>query len=210
MKDENQKNKRILVVDDREGIHDDFRAILVGNGADTSALNEAEAAILGNASDSSQKINFEVDSAFQGQEALEKVKQALQENRPYAMAFVDVRMPPGWDGVETIERIWQVYPELQVVICTAYSDYEWSDIIKKLGQTERLLILKKPFDNVEVQQLANALTEKWNLAKKASVKMEGLEQKIEGKTEELIKTNEQLTKEIAERKEAQEKLEKYG
>jgi len=70
-------------------------------------------------------VEFEIDSAFQGQEGLAKVQHALNEGRPYAMAFVDVRMPPGWDGIETISRIWKMYPELQVVICTAYSDYSW-------------------------------------------------------------------------------------
>jgi PAS domain S-box-containing protein len=81
------------------------------------------------------------------------------------MAFVDVRMPPGWDGIETIKQIWAECPQLQVVICTAYSDYQWQDITDKLGQTDQLLILKKPFDNLEVRQLACALTEKWSLAR---------------------------------------------
>ena len=59
------------------------------------------------------------------------------------MAFVDVRMPPGWDGVETTAKIWQKYPDLQVVICTAYSDYSWEEMLKKLGYSDRLVILKK-------------------------------------------------------------------
>ena len=79
------------------------------------------------------------------------------------MAFVDVRMPPGWDGVETIARIWEVYPELQIVVCTAYSDYSWEEMRAKVGQPDNLVVLKKPFDNVEVQQLAHALTKKWLL-----------------------------------------------
>ncbi len=210
MEDEYQKNRRILIVDDTEGIHGDFRAILGGTDDSAASFDKAESAVFGTTSDLLQEINFEIDSAFQGKEALEKVQQALREGRPYAVAFVDVRMPPGWDGIETIQRIWKEYPELQVVICTAYSDYQWSEITKKLGNTERLLILRKPFDKVEVYQLANALTEKWNLARKASIKMEELKQMIGEKTNELTKTNEQLTKEIAERKEAQEKLEKNG
>src|SRR5439155_13377729 len=94
---------------------------------------------------------------------LEMVTKALSEKRPYAMAFVDVRMPPGWDGVETIAHIWKTDPELQIVVCTAYSDYSWDDMRSKVTQPDSLLVLKKPFDNIEVQQLAHALTKKWSL-----------------------------------------------
>ena len=130
-------------------------------------------------------ITFDVDSAFQGKEGLEKVLQAIKEGRPYAMAFIDMRMPPGWDGIETIKNIWKEYPDLEIVICTAYSDYEWSDIVEKLDRNDQLLILKKPFDNVEVYQLASALTEKWNLARKASMKMEQLQQLVQEQIKEL-------------------------
>jgi DNA-binding NarL/FixJ family response regulator len=74
------------------------------------------------------------------------------------LAFVDGRMPPGWDGIETIRHLWQECPDIQVVLCTAYSDYSWQDIRRVLGESDSLLILKKPFDNVEVLQLSHALT----------------------------------------------------
>ncbi len=193
MKERYQKNQRILVIDDSESIHEDFRTILGSRNANTANLHEAKAAIFDNASNSSGRISFEIDSAFQGQEGLEKVRRALHEDRPYAMAFVDIRMPPGWDGVETIKRIWQEYPELQVVICTAYSDYEWNDIVTKLGQTEQLLILKKPFENIEVYQLASALTEKWYLSKQAQLKHKELERIVERRTHQLEEANRELT-----------------
>ena len=174
-----QKNRRILLIDDSESIHKDFQMILANADADTAVLHEARVAIFGESSKSSQRMSFELESALQGRDGLEKVQQALREDRPYAMAFVDIRMPPGWDGVETIRRIWQVYPELEVVICTAYSDYEWNEIVAKLGQTDRLLILKKPFDNVEVYQLASALTEKWNLARQAEAVIQASEAKYQ-------------------------------
>ena len=179
MKKDHQKNRRILVIDDSERIHEDFRAILGHTDADNAALHVAQIAIFGSASKSPKYIDFEIDSAFQGRDGLEKVQQALREGRPYAMAFVDIRMPPGWDGVETIRRIWRTYPELEVVICTAYSDYEWSDIVGRLGQTDRLLILKKPFDNVEVYQLASTLTEKWNLGREVQATLYASEAKYE-------------------------------
>jgi signal transduction histidine kinase len=74
------------------------------------------------------------------------------------VAFVDMRMPPGWDGLETITHFWEVQPGLLVIICTAFSDYTWEEINRRLAQSDRFLILKKPFDNVEVFQLAASLT----------------------------------------------------
>ncbi|RKY12523.1 MAG: hypothetical protein DRP65_01030 [Planctomycetota bacterium] len=206
MKQKQQKNRRILVIDDNESIHKDFREILEVGGTKTATLDEAKAAILGDAAKASEREGFEIDSAFQGAEGLAKVKEALAQGKPYAMAFVDVRMPPGWDGVETIKHLWAEYPELEVVICTAYSDYQWSDIIDKLGQSDQLLILKKPFDNVEVQQLACALTEKWSLGRQTELKQKDLEDAVIKRTRELSKTNEQLKQEIEERKIAEKKL----
>ena len=155
------KNRRILVIDDKESIHEDFRQILSEAPANVS-LNAARAAVFGSDNQDS-RVSFEVDCAFNGHEGLEKLVEAERQGRPYAMAFVDLRMESDWDGIETIEHLWKVQPQLQIVICTAYSDYSWTDIIDRLGATERLLILKKPFDNIEVRQLAVALTEKWEL-----------------------------------------------
>ena len=108
------------------------------------------------------------------------------------MAFVDVRMPPGWDGVETTAQIWQKYPDLQVVICTAYSDYSWEEMLKKLGYSDRLVILKKPFDNIEVLQLAISMTEKWRLYQQARLRLDDLEQMVQERTVALQKTNAEL------------------
>ena len=99
-------NRRILVIDDNESIHQDFRKILNPATSGKSALAQAAAEIFGATSNGQAEATFEIDSAFQGHEGLEKVRQARAEGRPYAMAFVDLRMPPGWDGIETIERIW--------------------------------------------------------------------------------------------------------
>ncbi len=156
-------NHRILVIDDNTSIHADFRKILCPENSRKASLNKMGAALFDDAEPAVETLGFELDSAYQGQEGLEMVKKSLAENRPYAMAFVDVRMPPGWDGIETIARIWEVNPELQIVVCTAYSDYSWEEMRSKVGQPDSLLVLKKPFDNIEVQQLAHALTKKWSL-----------------------------------------------
>ncbi|MCA8980111.1 MAG: hybrid sensor histidine kinase/response regulator [Planctomycetes bacterium] len=162
-------NRRVLTVDDTPSIHDDYRKILgaIGEaGTQQKSLAAARAAFFGK--DSAPKpaeagaTSFEITSALQGQEALEAVKLAVAEGRPYAVAFVDIRMPPGWDGVKTIQELWKADPALQCVICTAFSDYSWEQTVETLGRSDRLLILKKPFDPVEIRQLATALTEKWN------------------------------------------------
>ena len=126
---------------------------------------------------------------FRACEALDKVETALANDLPYAMAFIDMRMPPGWDGLETIERLWQVDPKLQVALCTAYSDYSWEDIDERLELGDRLLILKKPFDAIEIRQMASALTAKWQMTEDAALKMSLLEQAVEERTRELSDAN---------------------
>jgi putative two-component system response regulator len=180
---EHQENRRILIVDDNESIHADFRKILGGSGPLTTQVESAAAALFDEPTASpAANAGFEIDSAHQGQEGLERVRQSLHDGRPYALAFVDVRMPPGWDGVEAVQRIWQIDSRLQIVICTAYSDYSWSEMIDELGETDCLLILKKPFDNIEVRQLASALVAKWNLAQKASCTMRELQETVQEQT----------------------------
>jgi EAL domain-containing protein (putative c-di-GMP-specific phosphodiesterase class I)/CheY-like chemotaxis protein len=157
-------NRRLLVIDDNKAIHEDFAKILCRETTNVHALAEAEAQIFGVSPIQAVQDDFQIDSAFQGEEGLAMVHQALSEHRPYAVAFIDVRMPPGWDGIETAARIWQIDPNLQIVICTAYSEYSWEQMLAKLGRSDRLVVLKKPFDNIEVQQLADALTRKWQRA----------------------------------------------
>jgi signal transduction histidine kinase len=205
MQELNTRPPRILVVDDNRSIHDDFRKILC-DSQPSAELASAEAALFGDEAGSPAPLRFRVDSAYQGKEALLKVEQALQEGDPYELTFMDVRMPPGWDGIETTAAIWNVYPDLHVVICTAYSDYSWDQIQTKLGHNDRLLILKKPFDNIEVLQLAHAMTEKWRLLQQARVKMCDLERMVETRVRELHDLNTRLTAEITERKAIEQEL----
>src|ERR1035441_4574850 len=99
------KNRRILVIDDNKDIHEDFRKILIRRKAAVGGLAEAEAALFEDETPQVALPEFQIDSAFQGQEGLDSIEMSLQEDYPYAMAFVDVRMPPGWDGVETTAKI---------------------------------------------------------------------------------------------------------
>lgn len=197
---------RLLVIDDNPAIHHDIQKILQRPEVDSTSFEDAEELLFGEAKKRDASLSFEIDSAYQGQDGLELVVKSLEQNSPYALAFVDVRMPPGWDGIETISRIWQVYPELQVVICTAYSDYSWEDITRKVSRSDSVLILKKPFDNIEVLQMAHALTKKWILTQESKSQLHNLDQIVSVRTQELQVANQRLLQEIADRSQAEDRL----
>jgi two-component system NtrC family sensor kinase len=198
-------NRRILLIDDTPSIHDDFRKILTPVSLQHVELDEMEATLFGSEIKTTTAL-FELDSAYGGQEGLGKLTQALQESRPYALAFVDMRMPEGWDGAQTIEHLWQEDPRLQVVVCTAYSDYSWDELLDRLQAHDRLLILKKPFDNIEVQQMANTLLTKWEMTERAFVQMSHLEHLVDQRTHEFKQASEALQREIDERKQLESQL----
>ena len=185
-------HSRILLVDDMPSIHEDFRRILTpSKGA--FALSAAEAVLFGPRAE--EPSRFQLDCASGGEEGLRLLKSALLESRPFSLAFVDMRMPAGWDGVRTIEELWRVDPQLQVVICTAYSDHPLEEALKQLGSQDRLLVLKKPFDPIEVSQMARALVAKRKLAAEAAAHLAHLQQvlhEVEGAATELRRRNSDL------------------
>lgn len=172
----------ILVIDDNTEIHDDFIKILTST---VSNLDTMTNELFGLTGSTSVLPQFHIDTATQGQEGVRYIEQAIKNKNPYALAFVDIRMPPGWDGVETIKHIWALDPDIQIVICTAYSDYSWEETISELGQSDNLLILKKPFDCIAVRQLACALTQKWKLMQESRSYTKSLEHSIQMRTKEL-------------------------
>ena len=181
-------NRRILVIDDNPAIHEDFRRILQPS-AGALALLEARTALFHDVPRQAPPQGFEVACADQGQAGLAMLQHAIRNGRPYAVAFVDMRMPPGWDGAETIEHLWRADPDLQVVICTAFADFDWDYIIQRLGHSDQLLIIHKPFDVVEVWQLASSLTQKWALAQQAQRHLDTLTEMVDQRTQELREVN---------------------
>jgi CheY-like chemotaxis protein len=180
------RNNRILVVDDNDAIHQDFDKILTNAfSASESKLDALAASLFGEEKPTAPQTNFQLTHALQGQEALELVLNSLKASNPFAVAFVDVRMPPGWNGLETVERIWEHDREIEVVLCTAYSDFSWEEIARRLAHPERLLILRKPFDPLEVRQLAYGLTAKWFLRRQAACRMQDLEIMVADRMTEL-------------------------
>ncbi len=205
--------RRIIAIDDNRGIHRAFDMIL-GPRATSAKLKKGKTEAAGSEEsaqpDDPTVISYDLDHAYQGEEGVEKVHEALESGKPFALAFVDIRMPPGWDGVETIRKIWQADKKVQVVVCTAHSDYSIDELSDQFRRSDSLLILRKPFEPVEVTQMANALTEKWVLEKQASMKMRELRRLVAQRTKELEKVNWHLLEEMAKREMVERKLEKLS
>ena len=196
-----EPNRRVLIVDDNRAIHEDFRKTLGDRNSAYDELDALEDEIFGSAG-SAESRHFELSSAYQGEEGLALARQARESDHPFALAFVDVRMPPGIDGIETTARLLEQDPEINVVICSAYSDHSFEEMIETIGETDRVLILKKPFDTVEVRQLAHALQRRWDLARIVDLKLEDLTAAVDARTRELKVTNAKLTEEIHAREQA--------
>jgi two-component system, NtrC family, sensor kinase len=199
---------RVLVVDDNQAIHDDIRKVLCAGGSRDAELQALEAELFGRAPATSTR--YRVDGALQGEAGLRAVQGALADDDPFAVAFVDVRMPPGWDGIETIARMWRVDPHLQVVICTAYSDHSWTQIVERLGSTDNLLVLKKPFDSIELLQMANALARKWALQRDDREKLRHANEELRRSNALLEDKSSSLERAIAELHAAQASLVRAG
>lgn len=183
----------IIIIDDNPSIHQDFIKVLTASNT-KSELSQLDKQLFDDEPSLTNSCNSDIEcflpkfiftTACQGQEAINIIKEDLAKGIHYALAFVDVRMPPGWDGIETIKHMWKVDPDIQVVICTAYSDYSWEETVKELGMGDNYLILKKPFDVVAVRQLACALTRKWILANDSKHHEKILQQTVKERTESL-------------------------
>ena len=194
--DKTTDNRRILVIDDNLSIHDDFRKIFLPL-EDTAALDQARMALFGETPSLPPQVRYEFEFASQGREGFGLVQDAQQKDCPFAMAFVDMRMPPGWDGLETVEHLWYVAPDLEIVICTAYSDHPWGDVSRRIGNTDKLLILMKPFNSIEVIQLANSLTKKWNMTRTLKQQMDSLAFSLNQRMTDLCEMNNRLQENIA-------------
>jgi len=198
---ESEFNSRVLIVDDNRAIHEDFVKILSSQD-ETDSFDVLAQELFPDRTDQDshivEKTDYQLDHAYQGRDALEMIEEQASAGKPYALVFMDVRMPPGWDGIESIKRIWAEHPDIEMVICTAYSDYSWEEILKKVGTTDQLMFLRKPFDVISVKQMALALTKKWNLAAKARSYVDDLERSVAERTKDLTEKIGELEKAVAE------------
>ncbi len=162
-------NTRVLIVDDQDEIHIDFREMLSIGNKKTASDDLADAFLPPGANKSSTVYlpSFELVHASSGDEALQAVKAAKEANRPFAVAYIDIRMPPGMDGIETIRRIRAFEKHLEIVIMTAYTDKPLHEIVTNMELLHKLLYIRKPAAREEIQQITLSLVEKWNLEQAA-------------------------------------------
>jgi CheY-like chemotaxis protein len=172
-------NSKVLVIDDEPSLHADFLSVLGADDARgaTTALDSLEASIFEGRT-APVRHTFDLFFSHQGEEGVNLARVARADGSPFAVAFVDMRMPPGWDGLRTVQELWAVDPQVQVVICTAHADYSWDAALRQLEARDRQLIVKKPVDPVEVWQAASMLSAKWSLAREAESKFAELERTL--------------------------------
>ncbi|WP_437961387.1 PAS domain-containing protein [Sorangium sp. So ce119] len=177
-------SRPILVVDDNPDIHVLMERMLVPRSLHdpemARGLHALESRLFGaeppeEASDVLHGLRFSIDSAHSGKDGI-----ALVEANPsrYFLAFVDMRMPPGIDGIQTIKGIWRVAPDIYTVICTAYSDYSWDEIASDLGCAPNLLILRKPFEAMEVRQIAATVARMYDSLSRVKASVSKLEEEL--------------------------------
>ncbi|MCI5160368.1 MAG: response regulator, partial [Candidatus Electrothrix sp. AUS1_2] len=193
--------RRVLVIDDNPEIHNDIKKILQPKTAPDD-FDELLSELTGKAAVKPQQSMIQVDSAFQGDEGIRMVRQARLDEQPYALAFVDMRIPPGLDGLQTIKKLQMEDDRLQFIIITAYSDYSWQEISSALLSKDNLLVIKKPFEAIEIRQSASALLEKWHIALERehilaalAMQRDMLEDKVRERTAELDQKNVLLQRE---------------
>jgi HD-GYP domain-containing protein (c-di-GMP phosphodiesterase class II) len=188
MKDLNQQIFRILAVDDDETVRELYQGILKSNNP-SPALPE-----------------FDLTCCSQGDEAVEAVKRSFDEDAPYAVAFLDLNMPPGPDGEWTAEEIHNLDPQINSVVVTGYRSTNFSNARRQARFSDKLLYLQKPFHPREIVQFATALSIKWQAEKQLLTMHADLENLVELRTTELVKSNQLLKIEIENRKRMQQEL----
>ena len=156
---------RILIVDDEPAMHDSYRRSFAPVSGDTGALGAMAAELFGDddASDESgdAEPDFALTHAMQGLDGVAAVEAAIRAGDRFAVAFIDVRMPPGIDGKETAVRIRALDPDINLVIVTGYSDFSPIEISKAAGPADKIFYIAKPFEVAEVTQMATALAHRW-------------------------------------------------
>lgn len=153
---------RILAVDDEEGVIEAYQIAFGGSEAhEIPQLSELKDALFGCTTATPNDEEFDLHCYHQGDEAVEAVRQSVKTRHRFSVALIDMRMPPGIDGVTTAEQIREIDPDINIVIVTGFSDITPSQISERVPPIDKLLYCQKPVQAVELTQLAHSLTAKW-------------------------------------------------
>ncbi|MDP2359813.1 MAG: response regulator [bacterium] len=158
---------RILAIDDEAEVLAAYQEMLGGPRSAGGGLSAMRERLFGAGPAPIADVGFELVCARQGEEAVDHLRRALDEERPFAVAFVDMLMPPGRDGLWTSRELRRLAPGLDIVIVTAYSNVDPQELSRQVPPAERLLYLQKPFHPFELRQLATALARKWQAEQRA-------------------------------------------
>jgi diguanylate cyclase (GGDEF)-like protein len=164
-----RKPIKVLVADDEAEVRDAYRQILIEADVskDLAAFRNLRARLFaknaGNdaAAAAAGPTTFEPTFCDGAEAAVEAVRAAHAAGEPFAVAFIDMRMPPGPDGIWAAARIRDIDPAVEIVICTAYSDADPGQIGSFVPPEEKLSYLQKPFHPHEIRQMTISLGSKW-------------------------------------------------
>ena len=202
---------RILIVDDEQNVLEAYRQVFSGSHSlDTkeTRLDELESKLFKSPSKPQFLPLFELCLCRQGQEAVYAVRESISRDAPFAVAFLDVRMPPGPDGVWTASQIRALDQFVNIVIVTAYSDLSPAKINQQVQPPDRLLYMQKPFHTHEIQQFALALSAKWQAEKELLATNLHLDQLVQERTRELTLAIEALESSNQKYRETAKRLQK--
>jgi len=202
-------NARILIVDDEQYILDLFDEIISPNtfkNAEKLGLSDLEFKLFGNKKADKTLGNYELVKCQQGEDAIQEIERSLDEDNPFAIIFLDVRMPPGMNGISTAEKIRELDQDVEIVLITGYSDLEPRDFTSRIAPAHKLLYIQKPFHPQEIQQFIFALSAKWHLEKQLWELQSELQEQVHERTMEYINMNEKLQSDISDFKKTQNQL----
>jgi signal transduction histidine kinase len=204
-------NLRVLVADDEPATLNIYRQVLSkpadGRSSPVAEMVELGDRLFGKGEKNSANSSFELVTCHQAVEAVDQVRASLEAEQPFALAFLDIRMPPGPDGVWAAEQIRSLDPHTEIVMVTGYSDINPKDITERVPPAQNLLYFQKPFHPYEIVQCASTLGAKWKAEWELRKILNNLEREVQLRTAELAQANEQLKQEIEARQKAMEAAE---
>ncbi|MEO5367798.1 MAG: response regulator [Magnetococcus sp. WYHC-3] len=176
MLEDTQFPYRVLVADDEEAIRGAFLDILEPAHRESrrlAAFLEAEV----QQPTPPGAVSFSVSLAAGGDEAVGLARAALDAGRPFQLAFLDMRMPPGMDGLKTALALRAVDARVQIVMVTAYSDHSVDDM--HLALEHDFILARKPLTRDEILQLARNGCQRWTADLSQCRIQAGLQDRVE-------------------------------